>query len=780
MAVCSIFADLERYLNHKYTRKFECLSTPSLYLPIIIYTYRMLKRLVAGYSCFHGKSGHVGQCLADALMMEVSGTTDGTLWCMIYVCACIFALSGLTHLPFMVLGLSKYFLSGDCVWFDVAMVPHIWKVQLPGFWVLWSILAYTQTQLDWTWLVCATALIDIIVIIVKTRHDAYTRNLMLMQQLVLLLMVSSVMLKVTIPPGMILVIGACLDMALRRRLKMNPTVRELLYSNGLHMKATLITSYVWLLSVIWRIVTGVEHYYNEYASSGITGHTRPSSNKSDYTQTLDFGGVSTSDVIDRFCLVRSMNGSEVIHGPSKIVYEGATINGHKPVKLDIRDAIVGVYIDGEYVATGYRSGSNIIVPLHVWTINGLDPNGSAVVQVKWHGLTEQVEVVNVTQLEDGDGWVYLNVPKKWSGLKSIKPHGSPTTIKKGYLWLVRDDQPTLVAVKLGWMPGIIAHDGSTIPGDSGAPITDEHGNILAIHNGYLRDSQVNAALAPPQVVVGGGVQDELVNLRATNRRNEEKMTEMFEQMRQLKLLCEKHGIMGEVEQEARGARKRMVNHQRKPLRIWSDQEYEKLLDDGFTRDELKAIATKRRKEYDYYEDVEPEGYAKVQVNSRDDKVDNMKSSCVSETTTEKHDQKLAKAITKFEQAVDGLKTDVIDETYPDKQVEVAIDLHTGLDHKHVSVTKTLGDAGKQDLREALATIQNFMVQWSAGANQPREEIELETRRVKEHCPLYQMGWGECDGKCGKIHRHYKTIPPFGKGGKKLITPQNPSGRDAAC
>lgn len=650
----------------------------------------------------------------------------------------------------------------------MAMVSFIWKKDIPGVWVLWSVY-HVITQSFWTdWLWVAVAG-DVMIIVLFAERRMYTLAMAEAVSTLGSLVLIRTMNTQYLSTGMIIAFAAGAVQMMLRKDTLVVTHNESTSSKFLETYKKGASFANCVMVPVCLVMDAFNSLKKPYF--GIIEHVQ--------VKGLETTGCASPTIIGRDLshelteYVKTMPSGTSLS--KEIKHEGLTTGGFKAVKMEIAQAIMTLWLNGSYAATVYRNGNSVVAPEHAWSINDLevdDENNK--IELRWNDDTKMSHVISHTHDEDrGDGWVFLTLPKEWQNAKSIKPHGNPSTNDKGYLWLVRANRPTLMAVRISWTPTIIAHDGSTLPGDSGAPITDENGNILAVHNGYLKGSQLNAAVPPPSFKQEDSVTRELVRYREELSKKEEMLDRAMKLIQRIAPTdlppwtdvdafhkWEQQQLA--LEGRPRNIRQRMANKgRRKPMKIWSDAEYEELLK-TFTRDELKDIADKRREEYDWYE---PEAVAHVTYTTDQPQHSTCHSDVRVADSTRAGDQVIARGIETSVKAVAGL---------PRGDVPVAASLgyeHDGDQiHEHVAVATS----DVQGFQEILAGFVNTMKQWQERAASPasvgivREaalvtpearQWKVATGRLAQHCPDHKMGYGQCaNSECPYSHRHHANIP----------------------
>jgi len=188
------------------------------------------------------------------------------------------------------------------------------------------------------------------------------------------------------------------------------------------------------------------------------------------------------------------------------IIKEAFVGGSDPPDLAELQSVAVVIWNEEAVGIGYRLGSHLVFPLHIFMMqDGFERKTFTNFQVTWSGAKATVRVKKIVDITapDGteDGWVVTEIPRELVNMKSLKHHGDPTKTPRGFLWTVRDGKQTLVPVQLAWRAEITYHDANTQPGDSGAPITDGKGHVLTVHHGYAQNKGMNLGIQPIQTTL---------------------------------------------------------------------------------------------------------------------------------------------------------------------------------------------------------------------------------------------------------------------------------------
>nr|QXV86416.1 nonstructural protein 1a [Mamastrovirus sp.] len=156
-------------------------------------------------------------------------------------------------------------------------------------------------------------------------------------------------------------------------------------------------------------------------------------------------------------------------------------------------------------------------------------------------------------------------------------------------------------------PGL-AHDGAisyatpTKNGMSGAPVLDSNGHVLGVHQtntGYTGGAVIltpSDVLDPPKVNNGKALLEEIESLK---KQLAMKQCEMEDQdivdlvrcavQREFSILrAELNQSKGKTK-KGRG-RPLMMRHKKRRVRVWTEEDYKRLLEAGFTKEELRRIA----------------------------------------------------------------------------------------------------------------------------------------------------------------------------------------------
>lgn len=460
-----------------------------------------------------------------------------------------------------------------------------------------------------------------------------------------------------------------------------------------------------------------------------------------------------------------------------LIQEGF-VGGFSATNLAPQNSIAALTVDGVRLCVVYRQGNYLVAPLHAYLNYKIEPEVGQISKIEYGKDVKDCKIVRIIEYDPinsrktRDGVVLLMIPNEWAQtMKALKASKAPQSSKNGYLWTTRNGEPACIAVSITWRPEYSTHNANTIAGDSGAPVTDEVGKVLMFHAGQFEGSTLNYALPPPmQTDVPSQAESATIIAQSKEIEN----LKMMMQQMMLRQYGDQTESKGKNKGSGRTARNYFIPKPKRLQRIWTQEKYEQLIAEGWTRDELKELASSRRAELDELEreideddrssgghgelddwGLEQEAVAMVRYDQGDDEQTNTRIKTVI------HDNPSSRSNLALQRAVKKLMTLV--ENIPDGDDDEVI-VHADTPLLGQTIRKKIDTENVPFLEQSVSAVNNALEQWAdqpVGLHQESKgpfgcAVNQYKLPLDQCCPApcqaYDFGRGICDAPdCNKKH-----------------------------